>query len=60
MSTKEQVKSGKLTPKEAMALVSPDSHTYGWCKRRASKGVVAQVTATEEEAPKKKKYRHKK
>ena len=59
MSTKEQVKHGKLTPKEAMALVPSDSHTFGWCKRRASKGVVA-APVTEEEAPKKKKYKHKK
>jgi len=46
MSTKEQVKHGKLTPQEAMAKVSKDSHTYGWCKRRASKGITAPVTAT--------------
>ena len=58
MSTKEQVKSGKLTPKEAMALVPSDSHTFGWCKRRASKGIVA-APVTEEEAPKKK-YKRKK
>jgi len=43
MGIKEQVKSGQLTPQEAMAKVSKDSHTYGWCKRRGHKHVPAPV-----------------
>lgn len=66
MGIKEQVKSGHLTPKEAMAKVSKDSHTYGWCKRRGTKSVpVAEVApaaaptpASDEKA--KSKYRQKK
>jgi len=59
MSIKEQVKSGKLTPQEAMAQVSPDSHTYGWCKRRKNKVVTPPTIIPTAEAPSKGKYRHK-
>jgi hypothetical protein len=60
MSIKEQVKSGQLTPQEAMAQVSPDSHTYGWCKRRKNKVVTpheAMDNTPVAKAPGK--YRHK-
>ncbi len=69
MGIKEQVKSGQLTPQEAMAKVSKDSHTYGWYKRRGNKnygpiGVAPAVEAapaskaSDEKA--KSKYRQKK
>jgi hypothetical protein len=64
MKIREQVKSGKLTPQEAMAQVSPDSHTYGWCKRRGNKHVAAPVAeaapAPESDEKAKNKYRQKK
>ena len=62
MSTKEQVKHGKLTPQEAMAKVSKDSHTYGWGKRRLSRGITAPVVAVEapvEDEKPKNKYKKK-
>ena len=62
MNIKEQVKSGKLTPQAAMTQVAPDSHTYGWCKRRKNKVVTPPIATSDvpaAKAPVKGKYRHK-
>ena len=62
MSIKEQVKSGKLTPQDAMAQISPDCHTFGWCKRRKNKVVTpheAMDNAPAVKATVKGKYKHK-
>lgn len=40
MGIKEKVKKGLLSVAEAQNLVAPDSHTYGWCERRARKPVT--------------------
>ena len=59
MGIKEQVKSGHLTSQEAMAKVSKDSHTYGWCKRRGNKTVVVPVAEAVAAEPEKAKSKYK-
>lgn len=54
MGIKEQVKKGLLTKIDAIKLVSPSSHTFGWLKRRGTNPVAPPVAA------KVRKYRSKK
>lgn len=56
MGIKEQVKSGALTPQEALTKVSRTSDTYGWLKRRIS----GNYPRTESKPAKLKKYKSKK
>ena len=57
MGIKEQVKSGTLTPQEAMSKVSKTSATYGWCRRKINGNPVLAVN---EGKVVKKNYRRKK
>lgn len=54
MGIKEQVKKGLLAKDAAIGMVSKDSHTYGWLKRRGTNPVAPPLTA------KVRKYRSKK
>lgn len=48
MKTKEQVKQGKMTIAEALNWVAPDSHAYGWLKRRYERLRNAKKNSTAE------------
>jgi dihydroxyacid dehydratase/phosphogluconate dehydratase len=54
MGIREQVKTGKLTPREAMEMVSKTCKTYGWCQRRATGSTIPLAT---KETPKQKKLK---